>query len=93
MLPGSKEDEGVGKEKSLATYSRSTSFTAVNIEPGFAIRGTGPCKGRLAKDPPGVLGILDAQMVDEDPDQSGDAGSSVSSLTEKAEDCVEIVRR
>ena len=25
MLPGSKEDEGVGKEKSLATYSRSTS--------------------------------------------------------------------
>jgi len=70
MLPGSQEDEGVGKEKSLATYSRSTqqsykdllpsssysfyarpkkldhsftrgrpatSFTAVNIEPGFAV--------------------------------------------------------
>ncbi len=64
------------------------------------LRGTGcnslpfvaRCKCRLAKDPelydlPGVLGMLYAQTVDEDPDKTGDAGSSTSLLTEKAEEC------
>jgi hypothetical protein len=69
-----------------------------------APRGTSPdslpfgCKCTLAKDPelydlPGVLGILDAQIVDEDPDKTGDVASSPSSPTETAEDCIETVRR